>query len=56
MTAEGLTSSRIANKLSISPRTVELYRSRMMKKLGLHNQVDVFDMLSSEVYFRWMID
>lgn len=42
MTAEGLTSSQIAVKLSISPRTAELHRSRMMKKLGLHNQKEVF--------------
>ena len=41
MTVEGRTSSQIAQKLSISPRTAELHRSRMMKKLGLHNQMDV---------------
>jgi DNA-binding NarL/FixJ family response regulator len=41
MTAEGSTSSQIARKLSISPRTAELHRSRMMKKLDLHNQKDV---------------
>jgi DNA-binding NarL/FixJ family response regulator len=41
MAAEGRTSTQIAQKLSISPRTAELHRSHMMKKLGLHNQMDV---------------
>ena len=39
---EGLTSPRIAKKLFLSPRTVELHRSRIMKKLDLHNQTDIF--------------
>ncbi|HEV7803738.1 MAG TPA: response regulator transcription factor [Burkholderiales bacterium] len=37
MVAEGHTSSEIADKLSLSPKTVETYRSRMMDKLGLHD-------------------
>jgi DNA-binding NarL/FixJ family response regulator len=41
MAAEGLTSSEIAKRLSISPRTAELHRGRMMNKLGLHNQTDL---------------
>jgi DNA-binding NarL/FixJ family response regulator len=41
MAAEGLTSSEIARRLSISPRTAELHRGRMMNKLGLHNQTDL---------------
>ena len=41
MTAEGKTTAEMAKVLSISPRTAELHRSRMMKKLGLHNQAEV---------------
>lgn len=39
---EGLTSAQIAGRLVLSPRTVELHRSRIMKKLDLHNQTDIF--------------
>lgn len=39
---EGHTNSQIAKKLVLSPRTVELHRSRVMKKLDLHNQTDIF--------------
>jgi PAS domain S-box-containing protein len=31
---EGLTSKRIGQKLSISPRTVDVYRARLMRKYG----------------------
>jgi DNA-binding NarL/FixJ family response regulator len=41
MAAEGLTTSEIGKRLSISPRTAELHRGRMMNKLGLHNQTDL---------------
>lgn len=41
MTVEGLTSSQIAGRLFISPRTVELHRSRVMKKLGLRSQAEL---------------
>jgi DNA-binding NarL/FixJ family response regulator len=41
MTAEGLTSSQIAERLFISPRTVEKHRSNLMSKLGLHRQSEV---------------
>jgi two-component system response regulator NreC len=41
MAAEGLSTSEIAKRLSISPRTAELHRGRMMNKLGLHNQTDL---------------
>ena len=34
---EGRTSAEIAGRLSISPKTVETYRSRMMDKLELHD-------------------
>lgn len=41
MAAEGLSSSEIAKRLSISPRTAELHRGRMMNKLGLKNQTEL---------------
>jgi two-component system, NarL family, response regulator NreC len=41
MAAEGMTASAIAKRLSISPRTAELHRSRMMDKLGLNNQTEL---------------
>ena len=41
MAAEGLTTSAIAKRLSISPRTAELHRGRMMDKLGLHSQTEL---------------
>jgi DNA-binding NarL/FixJ family response regulator len=41
MVAEGLSSAEIAKRLSISPRTAELHRGRMMNKLGLKNQTDL---------------
>jgi DNA-binding NarL/FixJ family response regulator len=41
MAGEGLSTSEIAKRLSISPRTAELHRGRMMNKLGLHNQTDL---------------
>jgi DNA-binding NarL/FixJ family response regulator len=41
LAAEGHTSAEIATRLSISPRTAELHRARMMDKLGLRNQSDL---------------
>lgn len=41
LASEGLSASEIAKRLSISPRTAELHRGRMMNKLGLHNQTDL---------------
>jgi len=38
MTVEGLTSLEIGKKLMISSRTVELHRSKLTSKLGIHNQ------------------
>jgi DNA-binding NarL/FixJ family response regulator len=38
MAAEGKTAGEIAKILSISPRTAELHRGRMMNKLGLRSQ------------------
>jgi two-component system, NarL family, response regulator NreC len=41
MVAEGHTSAEIAAKLFISPRTVELHRANLMRKLDLRNQADL---------------
>jgi DNA-binding NarL/FixJ family response regulator len=41
MTAEGLTSTEIANQLKISPRTVELHRRNLTGKLGIKRQADL---------------
>lgn len=37
LTVEGATSAAIADKLSLSPKTVDTYRSRLMEKLGVQN-------------------
>jgi len=39
--AEGCTSRGAAEKLSLSVRTVETYRERIMKKLDLHSVADL---------------
>lgn len=39
--AEGLSNPQIATSLAISPRTVEIHRSNMMRKLGLRHQSDL---------------
>jgi DNA-binding CsgD family transcriptional regulator len=41
LVAEGKTSREIAEKLSISPKTVDTYRSRLMRKIGVKNLVDL---------------
>lgn len=41
MAAEGKTAAQIAAILSISTRTAELHRGRMMGKLGLRNQTEL---------------
>ena len=41
LAAEGHTSADIANRLYISPRTVEMHRGNMMRKLGLSTQTDL---------------
>jgi two-component system response regulator NreC len=38
LVAEGHSSREIAERLYISPRTAEIHRANMMRKLGLHNQ------------------
>lgn len=38
LAAEGRSSGEIARRLTVSPRTVEMHRSNLMRKLGLQNQ------------------
>jgi two-component system response regulator NreC len=41
LAAEGHTTSEIASRLFISPRTVETHRANVMHKLGLHSQTEL---------------
>jgi DNA-binding NarL/FixJ family response regulator len=41
LAAEGHTAADIAQRLSISPRTVETHRANLMQKLGLHSQAEL---------------
>ena len=41
LAAEGLSNPQIAKKLSISPRTIEMHRGNLMRKLGLKSQTDL---------------
>ncbi len=41
LAAQGLTNRGIASALVISPRTAEIHRANMMRKLGLHNQTEL---------------
>jgi two-component system response regulator NreC len=41
MASRGLSNQEIANKLGISPRTVETHRNNLMHKLNLHSQIQM---------------
>ncbi|MBI4278556.1 MAG: response regulator transcription factor [Armatimonadetes bacterium] len=41
LAAEGHTATEIAARLAISPRTAEMHRANLMRKLGLRTQTDV---------------
>lgn len=41
LTAEGFSSSEIGEKLFISPKTVDTYRSRIMEKLGIRHRSEL---------------
>ena len=41
LAAGGTTNAEIAAKLSISPRTVETYRAKLMRKLNLNGHIDL---------------
>lgn len=38
LTAEGFSSSEVGDRLALSPKTVETYRTRIMQKLGLQHR------------------
>ena len=42
LVVHGHKTATIAKRLSISPRTAEAHRARVMRKLGLHRYVDLF--------------
>lgn len=41
LAAEGVSNPQIADRLSLSPRTVEMHRRNLMKKLGLSSQTEL---------------
>ena len=41
MLANALTNRQIAERLFVSPNTIQTYRQRIMKKLDLHNGIDI---------------
>lgn len=41
LAADGLSNPQIAERLSLSPRTVEMHRGNLMKKLGLKTQTEL---------------
>jgi two-component system response regulator NreC len=41
LAAEGLSNAAIADRLTISVRTVETHRANLMRKLDLHGQTDL---------------
>jgi DNA-binding NarL/FixJ family response regulator len=41
LAASGMSSNEIGKKLFISPRTVEVHRARILRKLGLQNQAEL---------------
>jgi len=41
LVAEGASSRRIAELLNLSPKTVENHRANLMKKLGVHNRMEL---------------
>lgn len=46
MLAEGLTSKEIARRLDISPRTVEVYRARLLEKFNARNSLELVAQLA----------
>lgn len=45
--ASGYSSKQVAAKLGLSPRTVEIYRNRILNKLGASSTVDLVRILAS---------
>ena len=61
LAAEGNSNGQIACRLFISPRTAEIHKGNMMRKLGLHNQADLtryaidHDILSSKLSKQFQV-
>ena len=45
--SEGMTSQQMADKLFISPRTVETHRANLMKKVGVRNAIELVKKLET---------
>lgn len=45
--SEGMTSQQMADKLFISPRTVETHRANLMKKVGVRNAIELVKKIQS---------
>ncbi len=43
LVARGMTSAQIGEKLYLSPRTIDTYRTRLMRKLALNNRSELVD-------------
>lgn len=41
MLAEGMTVKRAADKLGLSPKTIDVHKTHLMSKLDIHNRVDL---------------
>ena len=41
MISQGMSNTQISERLCLSPKTVSTYRSRLLEKLGAHNEVDL---------------
>jgi len=49
LTGQGLEIAKIAQMMDISPRTVEVHRSHIKKKLGLRTSTEIF-----QVAYDWL--
>lgn len=47
---QGESSKEVARRLEISPRTVEMHRARMMRKLGVRNAIEAFGLAAAAGY------
>ncbi len=56
LTGQGKEISEIAQIMSISPRTVEVHRSHIKKKLGLRTSTDIFQMAYDWLQHRHLPD
>jgi len=52
LVAQGYTNRQVADRLSLSVRTVESHRANLMEKLGLHSRVELVRYAVREGYFR----